>query len=521
MSTPGAHAAGPLGEPHPAVLGRRIRGLLLPGAAGGLALAAALAVSLQVPDPNAFLALAIVLGALGVVVLAGSTRYAATLTLLALYLGLLDGPVKLESASTAASAVRNVLIFAIALGMGVRLLVGRRRVSLPPLSGWVLAFVAVMLAEAFNPDTGSFLKVLGGFRQQLEWVPLFFFGYVVMRSPERFRGLFLLLGVIALLNGVVGAYQSSLTPAQLAGWGPGYGERTTGASGGLSGRTYVSEGVARVRPPALGSDAGFGGGVGVLALPGLLALLAAGRVRRRWVPVVLCLGAVLGVATSASRSSAIIAAVALLSFALLSVLARLRLTRSIGALSAAAALAVGAGAALIAVDGQGVFARQETVTSASQAQSMGGAGKEKTLAAIAGDIAHATFGVGLGTYGSASGFGGQQHVEIEGKNVGGESAYNLEALELGLPGLLLWCGLSLNVLLLVLLRLRRIEDVELRTSLAAVAAAFVAFSVEGFAGPTLAVSPAGAYLWFAAGVVAYWLAGPGWSTRSTLRARAL
>jgi hypothetical protein len=519
MSTPRVHVAGPLGGPHPAVVSRRIRDLLLLGAGVALALAIALAIALQVPKPNTLLALALILGALGVVVLASSTRYTVTLTLLALYLGLFDGPVKLESASTAASAVRNVLILAIALGMGVRLLVSRRRVSLPPLSGWVLAFTAIVLAEAVNPSTGSFLKVVGGFRQQLEWVPLFFFGYLIVRSPERFRKLFLLLGAIALLNGIVGAYQSRLSPAQLASWGPGYSERTTGVSGGLTGRTYRSEGVARVRPPALGSDAGFGGGVGVLALPGLLALLATGSVRRRWVPVVLCLGAILGIATSASRSDAIIAVVALLSFVLLSGLARLRLTRSLGMLLAAAALTVGVGTVLIAIDGPGVFARQETITNASQAQSTGGGGKEKALAAIPRDIALAPFGVGLGTYGSASGFGGQQHVEIEGKAIGGESAYSLEALELGLPGLLLWCGLSLNVLALVLRRLRRVEDVELRTHLVAVAAVFIAFSIDGLAGPTLAVSPAGAYLWFAAGVVAYWLAGPGWGARSTLWTR--
>ena len=38
------------------------------------------------------------------------------------------------------------------------------------------------LVEAFNPSTHGILKILGGFRQQLEWIPFFFFGYVVMRS---------------------------------------------------------------------------------------------------------------------------------------------------------------------------------------------------------------------------------------------------------------------------------------------------------------------------------------------------
>ncbi len=52
----------------------------------------------------------------------------------------------------------------------------------------MLAFVVLVLAEAFNPDTHGLLKIVGGFRQQLEWVPFFFFGYVLMRSKERLRG---------------------------------------------------------------------------------------------------------------------------------------------------------------------------------------------------------------------------------------------------------------------------------------------------------------------------------------------
>ncbi len=49
--------------------------------------------------------------------------------------------------------------------------------------------------------------------------PFFFFGYVVMRSKKRFAGLFLILGVLALANGVVSTYQSRLSaePARQLG----------------------------------------------------------------------------------------------------------------------------------------------------------------------------------------------------------------------------------------------------------------------------------------------------------------
>ncbi len=46
-----------------------------------------------------------------------------------------------------------------------------------------------------------------------------------------------MLGVIALANGVVSAYQTRLTPAQLASWGPGYAERVNGSET-LTARRY-------------------------------------------------------------------------------------------------------------------------------------------------------------------------------------------------------------------------------------------------------------------------------------------
>ena len=92
------------------------------------------------------------------------------------------------------------------------------------------------------------MKVIGGFRQQLEWVPFFFFGYALMRSRERFRKLFVILGVIALANGLMSTYQTRLSPGQLASWGPGYAELVHGSET-VSARKYVSEGVAQGAPP--------------------------------------------------------------------------------------------------------------------------------------------------------------------------------------------------------------------------------------------------------------------------------
>jgi hypothetical protein len=510
MSTHYPQLTARVGRTHPAVVNRRMHELLGILLAGLIPLALGLAITVEDPKPDPILIFGIMLGLAAVVALLLSSRYTVTLTLVALYLGLLDGPVKMESASKAASGVRDVLIIAVALGMIMRLAVKKDHVRLPPLAGWVIGFVAVVLVEALNPHTNGILKSIGGYRQQLEWVPFFFFGYLMVRSKQRFRQLFLILGVIALANGVVGAVQARISPGELASWGPGYSGLVHGGSEGtgLTGRTYKSEGETRARPPALGSDSGFGGGVGVIALPGLLALLAAGRLRRRWPVLLLCVGALLGIATAASRTSVVSGVVALVCFGLLSLVAGLRVGRPLVGLMVVIILASAVGSILVAADGKGVFARQESLTSLSKTNESGASAKERNLSEIPSDLIHGPFGYGLGTAGSVSGFGGHQRLEVEGQRISGGSAYALLMKELGFPGLFLWVGLSTSVFILAVRWLRQVADPQLRTYLVGLLAAFAALTVQGLSGPTLAVT-SGAFLWFVPGVIAYWFAGAG------------
>ncbi len=496
-----------IGVAHPVVISRRVRELLVIGAVAALAAAITFAVSVAVPKPSLVETVGAAILVVAVLAFALCTRAEVTVTALALYLGLVDGPIKLLSASQAASGLRDVLIGAVCLGMLVRLVARRERVQWPALSGWVIAFIAVVVAEAANPGTSGVVKVLAGFRQQLEWVPFFFFGYMVVRTKVRFRNMFLILGVIALANGVIGAYQGHISPDQLASWGPGYNARIKG--NGVAGRTYSVEGVRMSRPLALGSDSGFGGGVGLVALPGLLALLSVGRVRRVWV-MPLLLGALLGIATSASRTSIVIAAIMIATYAALALFAKLRLPRLLASMAVIGVLCVIGGGALIAFNGKGIFHRQESInlTSISE-ESKGSDNKTQHLTVIAHYLERYPFGIALGDFGAVAGFGGHSQVLIGGKLANGESAYQLLAVELGFPGLLLWVGLTLNIFVIVLRGLRKVRDEELRTYLLAVFVAFVGFTIEGFSSPTLAVSPAGTLLWFAPGVLAYWFAGPG------------
>jgi len=146
-----------------------------------------------------------------------------------------------------------VLIAAVSVGALLRLLSKSAR-SRCLRYRLVILFVALVLAETFNPNTHGLVKALGGYRQQLEFVPFFFFGYAVMRTKARLRKMFIVLGVIALANGIVSTYQTKIGLGQLAAWGPGYRELVFGEGGVTraptctkASRTSARPGSARMR----------------------------------------------------------------------------------------------------------------------------------------------------------------------------------------------------------------------------------------------------------------------------------
>ena len=385
MSTPHALPSGRIGLAYPSALRRRVDHTVPIGLAAVVAFAVALGISVATPKPNFALDFGLLIGVLGVVALATVSRLEVSVTVLALYLGMLDGPVKLLAANQGASSVRDILIAAVSIGAIARLVVKREPITFPPLTGWVAAFVALVVIEAFNPHTNSPLKILGGFRQNLEWVPFFFFGYALMRSKEGLRKMFIVIGVIALANGVVSTYQTRLSPGQIASWGPGYAEIVHGETSeegkGITGRTYKGGGVARVRPPALGSDSGSGGAVGVIAVPGALALLATGGRRRQWYAILLCLGGLLAVVTCLGRLQVVGTVIAIFSFALLSLSAGKRVTRPLGALLAVGVLALPLGALFVSAEGSGTFSRYASIEPAKVAGTSTSY-KEKSLTEI-------------------------------------------------------------------------------------------------------------------------------------------
>jgi hypothetical protein len=474
--------------------------------------ATAVAVATRVAEPSVLGTVALSLGlALGAYLLA-SRRYGFTLALVALYLGLLDGYIKLRTGAEATSLTRDVLLAAICLGALVRLIGDRRPIQLPPLSMWVVAFAAAVLVQVLNPNTVSVAKGLAGLRQHLEFVPFFFFGYALLRTKAAFRNLALLIGVIAAINGAVGLVQLQMTPDELAGWGPGYEEKISG-TGDVSGRAFVDDdGELRTRPFGLGSDMGFGGSVAVLALPMMLALLATGAPRHRSLLVALLgAGTIIAIATSQSRSCVLEALVVVVAFSALA-MAGGRSARALGALVVVAALGFLVVPTISSNTDEGTWDRYDSIAPDRVLDTTYDY-RADDFSRISSYVTEFPLGAGLGTVGAASAFGGgERPLETRGVDFNGETQFNFLAIELGVPGLALFLALQALILGLALTRVRRIRDAELRIYIAGVIAPCFAMALGGFGGPSTVALPNAPWFWLALGVAAYWLTRTGASS---------
>ncbi len=156
----------------------------------------------------------------------------ATLAVLLIYLGLADGALKLQSSSELPGLGRDLLLYAIAAGMLLHALRDGRPLTVPPLTAALSRSSPVVLVQLANPGNGSLLhRVEASLRQHLQFIPLFFIGYAVLRSTRRLRTSLLLLALSATVNGVVSSIQLGLSPAELASWGPGYDGLIHGTTG--------------------------------------------------------------------------------------------------------------------------------------------------------------------------------------------------------------------------------------------------------------------------------------------------
>src|SRR5207244_2950167 len=84
--------------------------------------------------------------------LALTKRTGLALAVVLLYLGLVDGVVKLQTGGQAATLGRDVFLFAVAIGAALR---ARGPFRLPALGGWVLVWIAVVVTQLANPANQS------------------------------------------------------------------------------------------------------------------------------------------------------------------------------------------------------------------------------------------------------------------------------------------------------------------------------------------------------------------------------
>jgi hypothetical protein len=506
MNAPRLRSPAAVGTGHPVVLERRVSDLLATGLGALVPAVIALGVTVAFPHASLLEVLAVIAAVVGIVALMSSGRLDVTVALVVLYLGLIDGPAKLLLGQReVAAAMQDILIFAVGAGALMQIVVRKEQVRLPALCGWVLAWVGLVVMNAFNPRTEGILHALGGFRQELQYVPFFFFGYVLLRSKRRFRQFFVIIGVIALMNGLVAVYQTGLSPQQFASWGPGYHNLVfTPAEAKGAPRLYSSEGEGRVRPPGLGSDEGFSGSVGEIALPCCLALLALSR-RRRWIAALLCLGAMVAVVVGLARLSLVGAGLSVLAFAGLGALSGRRFSRAVAALLTVIIIAIPAGALFVSAVRSGTFKRYEKLGLSSETTLH----KEAAWSKIPKYIAAQPLGFGLGTAGPVAGFGGRVTNLLEGHGLTSETQYNVLVKELGLPGLILWPALTLYVMFLIASGMRHVRDPDLAICLAGALATFFVLPLEASNAFLSAGEAIGPYFWFAIGVAAYWFAGPG------------
>jgi len=428
-------------------------------------------------------------------------RVDQSLVALGLYLGLLDGYLKLRTGSPVITLARDVLVVAIAGGALLRAVQSNKPLPLPPIGVLVLAFSAVVLVELFNPDGPGLTVGAGGVRQHLEFVPLFFLGYAFMRRETQIQKLMFILVLCAAVGGFVSYVQSTLTPEQFANWGPGYRERIlgTGTFAGAGRVAFDDSGVASVRPFGLGSDLGGGAVAAALALPSLIAMLMVAKPQARIWLMPFIVGIALAIATSGTRAALITAFVSAVSFAMLAAASR-------KALQVIAAIAVGVVVVYAAFEYLGprnsTTQRAKSITPGRVVTTFSEE-RGSSVAKFAEYASKYPLGLGVGTVGPAAAALNDRPIASQAVlNI--ETEWNFLVLEVGLVGVALFLAINFR-LVLALTRIRRIADHTMRLRLAALAAPLFGLLAADFAGTTTASVPPAPYFWFVGGVLSYWL----------------
>jgi len=120
------------------------------------------------------------------------------------------------------------------------------------------------------------------------------------------------------------------------------------------------------------------------------------------------------------------------------------------------------------------------------------------------------FGAGLGSVGPAATKAGGVATSYD-----AESQFTFLLVELGIPGLLLFLAFQGALCATIVSGLRREPERHTVVLMAALAAPLFGFAVNWFVGVNTTSTPNATYLWFASGVLAWWLADRPVESRDT------
>ena len=433
-------------------------------------------------------------------------RFALALALYLVYLGVLDGYLKLSIGGEAITLLRTLLLGVIAGASLLALLTDRRSVTLPRGTIIVVALVLVALVQIANPGNPNLMKPVGSLRQEIEFIPLFFLAYATVRTEASLQTLLLLLLAVAVANGIANFIQYNLSPEQFASWGPGYSDRIFG-SDGVSGRVFDDGSVGgRARPFGLGTDAGSGGIAGLLGVGAAIALIVRPRITSfgsanlvRGIAIAAVPFVLLAVVLSLTRAVILAAVIAILVQGLLTARRQLVPLILVGCLAFAVGGFVIQRATAGSEGGDGL-ARYQSI-SPGQLLSTTRDQRGASLALVVTYAGRYPFGAGLGGVGPSTGYKGRVRPD---ELLNGETQFNVLVLDLGIPGLLLVLTFA-GMTLMLIVRIARVPDPVIQAQLAALAGPFVGVLALCFSGAPLTGAPGAPYFWAVGGILAYWV----------------
>jgi hypothetical protein len=411
-----------------------------------------------------------------------------------LYLLLLDGFIRLKTGHADLTVVRDVFP-ALLLFLGVAHVAAApgKRPWRVPMAGFVVAWVACTIVQVYNPNTISVARGAQALKPHLEFVPFFFACAIAVTTRRRLSTLVLVIACAGAINGAVSLYQSQLSPAQLGAWGPGYQRLIVGDNP----RAFKDDsGTERVRPPALGSEAGFGGILGVLALPCGIALALVERRGRRALAIATLPFLITAVVSSQTRAGVVAAVVSTVAFFLVLSLRKggIRVIATVGLVGL---LGVYAGNELITgrvtTDRYSTIAPSKLVNTYSEDR--GG-----SLALIGIDMVKYPLGAGLGTGGPGSISGASANA---GK-ISTENEITYVIAEAGVFGLMVMLLLLISTIRRTFKLARRPRDPSMVPIFCAVFGGLIGMVVLWFAGPVTAGPPVSSMFWIYAGLAGVW-----------------